>query len=97
MRVRMIRWLLPRVQTITRSLRRVILILGGRDSGIACRDIHAEDGTVEDTVGGLGLVRGDFVASLEDAGEGEVAVLTDEAAGVGGICVNRSVAGRVEG
>ena len=48
-------------------------------------DVGSEDGAGEDLVGGFGLVGGDFVAGLEDAGEGEIAVLTDLAACVGGV------------
>jgi len=48
-------------------------------------------------VRGCGLVRGDFVAGFVDAREGEVAVLTDLATGVGGVGTDAGVAGCAEG
>lgn len=78
-------------------MRRVICVLGGCDTAVSGCDILAEDCTVEDAIGGFGLVGGDFVARLKDAGEGEVAALADEAAAVGGVGLDGSVAGGVKG
>ena len=44
-------------------------------------DVEAVNGAVEESEGGEGLVEGDFVAGLEDAGEGEVGGLFDLAGG----------------
>lgn len=55
-------------------------------------DVFVEERAREDLVGGGGLVGGDFVAGLVDAGEGEVAVLADLAAGVGGVGGDAGVA-----
>lgn len=60
-------------------------------------DVLAADGAVEDAVGGFGLVGGHLVAGLEDAREGEVAVLPDQAARVGGVGDDVGVAGGAEG
>lgn len=91
MPIRILRRLLSRPPTITRPLGTVTLVTVDIDGTRG--DIHAEDGAGEDAVGGFGLVGGDFVASLEDAGEGEVAVLADETAGVGAVGEDGGVAG----
>lgn len=73
----------------------------GRGGGIGRNEtggnVEAEDGAVKDAEGGFGLVGGDLVAGLEDAGEGEVGVLADLAADVGGVGLDVLVAGGVEG
>lgn len=92
MPIGILRRLLSRRPTIARPLCAVALV--GVDVDGSRGDIHAEDGACEDAVGGFGLVGGDFVAGLEDAGEGEVAVLADETAGVGAVCDDGGVAGR---
>lgn len=62
-------------------------VIGGAGVGVdfACSDVQAEDGALEDFEGGFGLVGGDFVPSLVDAREGEVAVLPHLAADVAAV------------
>lgn len=91
MTVRILGRLLSGTQRIARSLRAVGLV--GVDVDDAGGDILAEDGAGEDGVGGFGLVGRDLVAGLEDPGEGEVAVLADETAGVGAVGRDGGVAG----
>ena len=58
-----------------------------------CGNIPVEDSAVEYLVGDFGLVRGDLVARLEDAREGEGAVLARQVA-LGGsrVCLEGGVA-----
>ena len=60
-------------------------------------DVEAEDGTLEDTVSGFGLVGGHFVARLVDAREAVVAVLPDLAADVAAIDDDVGVSCSAEG
>lgn len=53
-------------------------------NGTGCY-VVSEDGAGEDLVGGFGLVGWYFVAGLEDAREGEIAILADLAAYVRGV------------
>lgn len=55
------------------------------DSGSAGGDVVAADGALEDGEGGEGLVVGDFVAGVVDAGEGEGAALLGLAVDGGGV------------
>lgn len=91
MPIRIFRRLLSGAQARRRSLGAITRIRV--DVNHTSRDILPEDGAVEDPVGGFGLVGRDFVAGLENAGEGEVAVLADETAGVGGVGDDGGVAG----
>ena len=77
-------------QRIPRPLRTIIAPLPGTFK--TRRDIPVEQRAHENLIGGFGLVGGDFVAGLVDAGEGEVAVLADLAAGVGGVGLDAGVA-----
>ena len=52
--------------------------------GAGC-DVGSEDGAREELIGGFGLVCWYFVAGLEDAREGEIAILPDLAAYVRGV------------
>lgn len=94
-RVRVIGRSLPRAQRIAGTLGAVVRVRVDVDS--ARGDVLPEDGAGEDTVGGFGLVGRGFMAGLEDAREGKVAVLADEAAGVGGVGDDVGVAGSAEG
>lgn len=75
------------------SIRAVALV--GDD--LARGDVLAEHATLEDLVDGLGLVGGDGVAGIKDAGEGHVAVLADQAAIVRRVSDDVGVAGGAEG
>ena len=70
-----------RAVRVARPARRVGRV-AARDVHLAGRDVVAEDGALEDEPGGFRLVGGRLVAGVEDAREGEVAVLPDEPAGV---------------
>lgn len=59
-------------------------------------DVEAEDGPLEDLVGCFGLVGGHFVARLEDAREGVVAVLPHLSARVAAVDHDVGVAGGAE-
>jgi hypothetical protein len=88
---RLLDLLAPELQRIARPLRAII-------TPFACvfeagGDVAIEQCSCEDLVCGLGLVGGDFVAGLVDAGEGEVAVLAHLAAGVCGVGEDGGVAG----
>lgn len=67
--------------------RAVGAVIGGAGVGVdfARGDVEAEDGALEDFEGGFGLVGGDFVPSLVDAREGEVAMLPHLAADVAAV------------
>lgn len=92
---RLLKLLAPLSQRIPRPLRTIIAALPGAFE--ACGDVFVEQRAHEDLIRGFGLVGGDFVAGLVDAGEGEVAVLADLAAGVGGVGLDAGVAGGSEG
>lgn len=86
---------MARAQRVVGALGAVARV--GVDVEGAGGDVLAADGAVEDAVGGFGLVGGHLVAGLEDAREGEVAVLPDQAARVGGVGDDVGVAGGTEG
>ena len=75
--------LILNLESRARTLRGVFGVVVCGDSA-GC-DIRSEDGAGEDLVGGFGLIGWDFVAGLEDAREGEIAILPYLAAYVRGV------------
>lgn len=62
-----------------------------------CCDVLSKHAALEDLVNGLRLVSGYGVTSFEDAREGHVAVLADDAADVRGVCDEVGVSGLSKG
>ena len=67
--------------------------VGGEVDRLAGGEFGAEDDAGEEGEGGFGLVGGDLVAGVVDAGEGEVGVLSDGTADVAAVDDELGVAG----